>query len=97
MSGLERLSADSSRAEPILSDSGQLLAQEAPFGVSYDRHGLKRFTAFCKDPTGQWGEELDVDAVNARYARLMAERLIATDLVPGCTVGAVEERFGWYM
>ncbi len=58
---------------------------------------LKRYTAFISWRGEEDCEEIDVDAVNERYARECVKAELAQGYEPGGTIVQVEQRFGLYM
>lgn len=71
------------------------------FGVKQpegQRARLKRFTVFTAWPHAPKDyEEIDVDAINGRWAYRCAELELAQGYEPGWKIEYVEERFGLYM
>lgn len=81
-------------AEPIIIRDA-IAAREAKEPLRGDE-GFHRFTALI-ELDGQIEEEVDVDARNEALAWQMAQRIVETDMVPGCRVASLEERFGFYL
>ena len=85
----------------FVSDSGERVVEDvrsARLEHRQSEKGLRRFVAYLIDNTGLIEEEIDIDATDAKEARLVVDVILNCDMYdPRLFVGHIEEKFGLYM